>query len=321
MRVLVTGVGGFAGPVVAAALARAGHEVHGLVRQTDPPPPRLAALGLPRGALHAADVTEAEGVRRVLAAVRPEGVVHLAGVTFVPAAERDPTGTYRVNVLGLLALLGALRDVAPSTRLVAVGSADVYGAVGRDELPIDEDTPMRPVTVYGASKAAADIAAAQWARAYRLPVVRVRPFNHTGPGQEPTFVCSALARQVAAIEAGKQEPVLRVGNVDPVRDFSDVRDVAAGYVALLERGRAGEVYNLCSGQGVSIAEVIAILRTHARVPLRVRSDPALRRAVDVERIVGSHERATRDTGWTPRIPLDETLGALVADWRARLAES
>jgi GDP-4-dehydro-6-deoxy-D-mannose reductase len=226
-----------------------------------------------------------------------------------------------VNVGGLLALLGAVRAEVPKARVLAVGSADVYGAVERRELPVREETPFRPVSVYGASKAAADVTAAQWARAYGLDVVRARPFNHTGPGQDPAFVCSALARQVASIEAGTQEPVLRVGNVDPVRDFSDVRDVAAGYVALLERGRTGEAYNLCSGSGSSIAEVIAILRTHARVALRAHSDPALRRAVDVERIVGSHERATRDTGWAPRIPLDATLGALLDDWRARTRPS
>src|SRR5207237_5761124 len=133
-------------------------------------------------------------------------------------------------------------------------------------------TPLRTLTVYGASKAAADLTAGQWARAYELDVVRARPFNHTGPGQDPAFVCSALARQLALIEAGRQEPVLRVGNPDPVRDFSDVRDVVAGYVALLERGRTGDAYNICSGEGVSIAEVIAILRTHTRVPARVHSD-------------------------------------------------
>jgi len=316
MRVLVTGIGGFAGPVVAEALRTAGHEVLGLV-QAEPASPRLEALGLPAGALHIGDVTDATGLRRLLAATRPDGIVHLAGVTWVPAAERDPTETYRVNVGGLLALLAAVRSEAPRARLLAVGSADVYGAVERSELPVREDTPFRPVTVYGASKAAADLAAAQWARAYGLDVVRARPFNHTGPGQDAAFVCSALARQVAAIEAGTQEPVLHVGNVDPVRDFSDVRDIAAGYVALLERGRAGEAYNLCSGSGSSIAEVIAILRTHARIALRAHSDPALRRAVDVERIVGSHERATRDTGWKPRIPLDATLAALLDDWRNR----
>jgi len=317
MRVLLTGIGGFVGPVVAGALRAAGHEVLGLV-QPGPPSPRLAALELPADALHEGDVTDVEGLGRLLAATRPAAVVHLAGLTFVPAAERDPAETYRVNVGGLLALLGAVRAETPEARVLAVGSGDVYGAVERGELPIREDTPFRPVSVYGASKAAADLAAAQWARAYRLHVVRARPFNHTGPGQDPAFVCSALARQVAAIEAGMQEPILRVGNVDPVRDFSDVRDIAAGYVALLERGRAGEAYNLCSGSGSSIAEVIAILRTHARVPLGVHSDPALRRAVDVERIVGSHDRATRDTGWSPRISLDDTLGALLDDWRVRV---
>ena len=317
MRVLVTGIGGFVGPVVARTLGAAGHEVLGLV-QPGPPSARLAALGLPAAALHVGDVTDAAALGRLLAATRPDAVVHLAGLTFVPAAERDPAETYRVNVGGLLALLAAVRAETPKARVLVVGSGDVYGAVERSELPVREETPFRPVTVYGASKAAADVAAAQWARAYGLHVVRARPFNHTGPGQDPAFVCSALARQVAAIEAGRQEAVLRVGNVDPVRDFSDVGDIAAGYVALLERGRAGEAYNLCSGSGSSIAEVIAILRTHARVPLRVHSDPALRRAVDVERVVGSHERATRDTGWKPRIPLDETLGGLLDDWRDKL---
>src|SRR5262245_45223204 len=236
MRVLVTGIGGFAGPVVADALRAAGHEVHGLV-QAGPPSARLAALGLLAAALHVGDVTDAAALGGLLAAVRPDAVVHLAGLTFVPAAERDPLETYRVNVGGLLALLSAVRAEAPKARVLAVGSADVYGAVERSELPVREETPLRPVSVYGASKAAADLAAAQWARAYGLDVVRARPFNHTGPGQDAAFVCSALARQVAAIEAGTQEPLLRVGNVDPVRDFSDVRDIAAGYVALLERGR------------------------------------------------------------------------------------
>ena len=132
-------------------------------------------------------------------------------------------------------------------------------------------------------------------------------------------MCAALARQIARIEAGRQEPVVCAGNLDPVRDFSDVRDVAAGYVALLERGRGGEVYNLCSGTGCSIAEVVAILRSHARVAVRVTSDPALRRALDVPRLVGSHARATRDTGWEPHFAWSDTLAAVLEDWRARVA--
>jgi GDP-4-dehydro-6-deoxy-D-mannose reductase len=315
VRVLVTGITGFVGPWLAAALLDAGHEVHGVVRGSGPWP-RLGRL--PAEALHRADLDE-PGLDALVRALVPDAVVHLAAVSFVPTAERDPLAAYRTNVGGTLALLAAIRAHAAKARVVVVASSDVYGAVEPHELPIVEDTPFRPVTVYGASKAAADVAAAQWARAYGLDVVRARPFNHTGPGQDDGFVCSALAHQLARIEAGAQEPVLRVGNVDPVRDFSDVRDIVAGYLALLERGRAGDVYNLCAGEGVSIAEVIAILRTHTRVPVRVHSDPALRRPVDIPRIVGSHARITRDTGWTPRWPLGDALGALLEDWRVRVA--
>jgi GDP-4-dehydro-6-deoxy-D-mannose reductase len=173
------------------------------------------------------------------------------------------------------------------------------------------------VSVYGASKAAADLAAGQWARSEGLAVICARPFNHTGPGQEPIYVCSSLARQAVAAEQGRQPPVLAVGNVDPVRDFSDVRDIAAGYVALLEHGRSGAAYNLCSGEGVSIAEVIAVIRTIIRIPVRVRVEPARVRRYDVPRVVGSYQRATEDTGWRPRIALADTLAALVDDWRAR----
>src|SRR5689334_2676011 len=300
MRVVVTGVGGFAGPWVAAAFADAGHEVHGLVHG-DVVPARLARVPV---TLHRGDVVE-PGIAALLAGLAPDLVVHLAAVSSVPAAERDPVAAYRTNVSGTLAVLAALRTHAPRARLLAVSSGDVYGDVRAGELPVVEETPLRPLTVYGASKAAAELAAGQWARAYGLDVVRVRPFNHTGPGQSPVFVCSALARQLALIEAGAQPPVVRAGNLDPVRDFSDVRDIAAGYVALAERGRCGEVYNLCAGDGVSIAEIVAVLRTHARLPVRVHSDPALRRGVDVPRVVGSHARATADAGWRPRIALTD----------------
>jgi GDP-4-dehydro-6-deoxy-D-mannose reductase len=316
MRVLVTGIGGFVGPVLAGALRAAGHEVHGLVRQRVEDP-RLAAVGLGDGSLHVGDLAQRNAVARLVQIVAPGGVVHLAAVSLVSAAEVDPEAAYRTNVGGTLALLAAVRAHAPRARVVVVGSADAYGEVTDADLPVTEEVAFRPWTVYGATKAAADIAAGQWGRAYGLDVVRARPFNHTGPGQQPTFVCSALARQMAQVEAGTTD-VVRVGNLDPVRDFSDVRDIAAGYVALLERGRAGEAYNICRGEGASIADVVAILRTHARVPVRLRVDPVLRRANDVPRVVGSHAHATRDTGWQPRIPLEETLGALLEDWRARV---
>lgn len=309
MRVLVTGIGGFVGPWLTRALEEHGHAVHGLVRDGDEPPP-----GVPR---HRADVTRRGEVEAALRDVRPDGIIHLAAISFVPEAENDPETAYHINVGGTVALMAAMRAVTPSARLLWVGSSDAYGAVTPGDLPVTEETPFRPLSVYGASKAAGDVTAGQWARSYGLDVVRARPFNHTGPGQRATFVSAAFARQIARMERGEQEPVLRVGNADPVRDFSDVRDVMAGYVALLERGRTGEAYNLCSGEGVSIAEVIALLRTHARVPMRVWSDPALRRPVEIERVVGSHAKATAETGWAPRIPLTDTLRDLLDDWRGR----
>lgn len=306
---LVTGVGGFVGPWLARALAAHGHETHGLIREGDVAPPDVPTT--------IADVTARAEVEDVLRAVRPDAVIHLAAISFVPEADDDPGTAYRINVGGTVALLDAVRRTARGARVLVVGSSDAYGDVRRRELPIDEEVPFRPLSIYGATKAAADVAAGQWTRGYGLDVVRARPFNHTGPGQRGTFVCAAIARQIARMERGEQEPVLSIGNADPVRDFSDVRDIVAGYVALLERGRAGEVYNLCAGEGVSIAEVIALFRTHATIPLRVWSDPAKRRPVEVERIVGSHARATAHTGWAPRIPLAQTLRDVLDDWRAR----
>jgi GDP-4-dehydro-6-deoxy-D-mannose reductase len=200
--------------------------------------------------------------------------------------------------------------------MLLVSSAAVYGEVDAAACPLDEDTPLRPLTVYGASKAAAELAALQWGRAYGLDVVVARPFNHTGPGQAPAYVCAALASQIAAIEHGRQPPVLAVGNLDPIRDVSDVRDVAAGYVALLERGRPGTIYNLCAGAGVSVGEIVAVLRGLAPVAMEVRSEAGRRRRHDVARVVGSHARATTDTGWVPQIPLRDTLAAVLAEWRA-----
>jgi len=313
VRVLVTGIGGFVGPWVAAALHVGGHVVHGLVRGD-----RSAALAAVGPVLHRGDVTDRAAVEAAVAAAAPDAVVHLAAWTDAAAAERDAEPVYRANVGGTLALLSALRARAPQARLLLASTSLVYGAIQRRELPVREDTPLRPTGVYGASKAAAEIAVLQWGRAYGLDVVVARPFNHTGPGQRVDFVCAAIARQLAEVEAGRRDPVLRLGNLDPVRDFVDVRDVAAGYVALLERGRGGEAYNLCAGgEGVSIAEVVALFRTLARVPVHVRSEPGRRRALDVERFVGSHEKVTADTGWEPRIALLDTLRDVLDDWRAR----
>lgn len=310
MRVLVTGVAGFAGPHVAATLAAAGHEVHGLA---------LAPANVPgTTAVHVADLLEQAALGGVVAAVRPEAVVHLAALSFVPAAEADPRLAVRVNVEGTVALLGALDEAAPAARLLLVASADAYGRVAPEEVPIHERVPLRPISVYGATKAAAETMALQWARLRRRDVVVARPFNHTGPGQAASFAVPAFARQLARIEGGLQEPVVRVGDLSPVRDVSDVRDVARGYHALLEDGVSGECYNLCAGRGVAIRELLERLIAASGLAVRIETDPALVRPVDVPRIVGSHARATEVTGWRPGISLETTLGDVLADWRRRV---
>jgi GDP-4-dehydro-6-deoxy-D-mannose reductase len=297
MRVLLTGAAGFVGPYLIGALRTRGHELHAVDR------------------LPADDRLDRPALRALVEVVRPEAILHLAGITFVPEAARDPETAYRVNLHGTLAVLDALREQAPSARLLHVSSSDVYGAVTPQDLPVTETTPLRPLSVYAATKAAAEIAVGQWGRAHKLDVVIVRPFNHTGPGQGPSFVCSALARQVALAECGAQPPILQVGDMNPIRDFSDVRDIVTGYADLLERGRTGEIYNLCSEVGTSVADVIAILRGIATMPLGVYRDPALRRPVDVLRIVGSAEKARTEVGWKPAYTIETTLADAVASWR------
>src|SRR6266404_4608100 len=203
MRVFVTGIAGFAGPAVAAALLEAGHVVHGLVRGAGPWP-RLAGLPLAPGALHRGDLADGR-FPDLVRDVAPDAVVHLAALSFVPTAERDPAAAYRTNLGGTLAVLAAVRAHAPRARVLAVTSGDVYGAVQATELPIVEETPLRPVTVYGASKAAADIAAAQWARAYGLDVVRARPFvsaTRTRCATSPTYATSPPATWPSSSGAG-----------------------------------------------------------------------------------------------------------------------
>jgi GDP-4-dehydro-6-deoxy-D-mannose reductase len=200
-----------------------------------------------------------------------------------------------------------------------VTSSEIYGDFEPGDLPLAETQALRPLTPYAVAKAAADLAAFQLHRAHGLDVVRARPFNHTGPGQSPQFVCSEFARAIAAAEAGRGERTLRVGNLDVERDFSDVRDVVRGYVALFERGRAGEAYHLGSGKATSVRAILDELRGHARVAVEVETDPQKVRRSEVPRIVGSISKIGAATGWKPEIPLARTLADLLEYWRAELA--
>jgi GDP-4-dehydro-6-deoxy-D-mannose reductase len=319
VRYFITGIGGFAGTHLAARLLEDGHDVQGLVRE------RRRYTGLlelaerhPRfdvGSLVCGDVADADGMMRVMAEARPDGVFHLAGIAFVPRAESDPGLALTVNALGSRHVMAAVHRVAPASRVVIVGSADVYGAAAETGLPIEESCALRPVSTYGLSKAAADMAAFQQWWETGLAVIRARAFNHTGPGQSAAFVCSDFARQVARIERGAAPPVLRVGNLQSARDFSDVRDIVRGYAVLMERGTPGEAYNLCSGETVTIAAIVDCLRAEIRVSFAVVEESTRVRRREIPRVVGNAARA-HALGWTPTLPLRQTLRDLLNYWRA-----
>lgn len=247
---------------------------------------------------------------------RPEVVYHLAAQSFVPASIEDPLTTYRVNVDGTAYLLEALRDVKP--RLLFVSSAEVYGRRPQEDMPLRETLPPRPTNPYAASKAAGEALVLGWHYSYGLDAVISRAFNHIGAGQDARFAVPAFAQRLARIATG-QDRVLNVGNVESERDFLDVRDVVAAYIALADRGSPGEVYNVCSGQAVKMREVLRRLVNIAGVPVEIREDPELMRASgEVLRSVGDPSKLKRTTGWSPRISLADSLREVYEEARAEV---
>jgi GDP-4-dehydro-6-deoxy-D-mannose reductase len=298
MRAFVTGGHGFVGPWLIKHLEEQGDEV--------------VAPGLE------VDITDADAIAQAVSAARPDAVYHLAALANVSDSWEHPARTFEVNATGTLHVLDAARRVEPLPRVLLVCSAEVYGVVAPEQLPITEDTPLRPVTPYAASKVAAEFLGMQAHLGYGLPVVRVRAFNHVGPSQSGTFVVSDLARRIA--EAARDGArVLRVGNLSPRRDFTDVRDVVRAYRLLIERGEAGGVYNVCSGRAIAIEELARRLLDLAGADLVLETDPALVRPVDVPVLLGDPTRIREGVGWEPEIPLDATLRDVLEDWRGRVA--
>ena len=264
------------------------------------------------------DVTEAASIGPALRDAAPDAVYHLAAFTHVGASWDDPAGAFRVNAEGTLMLLEAARSCAAPPRVLIVGSAEEYGQVPKDQLPIGEDAPLRPVTPYAASKAAAEMVAIQAHLGRGVPVIRVRPFNHIGPGQAPTFVVSSLARNVAEAERKGTQSV-RVGNLSAARDFTDVRDVVAAYRRVTVDGAPGDVYNVCSGQAVTIESIAEQLLALSNAELHLEVDEALFRPVDVPEVRGDPARIRETTGWKPVVPLEQTLRDTLEYWRRELA--
>jgi len=307
--VLITGANGFVGPYLAKALAPRGHRVHGA--GLGPPPPALTLA-----AWHPADLRDPMALESAIAAAGPDVVVHLAGQSSAALSFENPVETFRINSNGSWNLLEAVRARAPRARVLVVGTSESYGPQP-EGTRVAESAPFRPVSPYGLSKAAADAFAEVAFRAHGLDVVRTRSFAHAGPGQTPRFVLPSVAQQIAAIEAGTREPVLRVGNLEVTRDITDVRDVAEAYVALIERGRGGAAYNVCRGRGVLLGDVVRSLVARSRLALRVEGDPARFRPADVPYLVGDPTAIEKDCGWRATTPLERTLDDLLAEWRAK----
>ncbi|HEX6237406.1 MAG TPA: GDP-mannose 4,6-dehydratase [Acidimicrobiales bacterium] len=299
MRALVTGAGGFVGVHLVRHLERSGDEVAQLERTVD---------GI--------DITDADALTQAVVSARPEVIYHLAGASDVGGSWSTPHETFLSNALGTLNVLQAARH-ARAERVLAVTSADVYGRVTEDELPLTEEQPLRPVSPYAASKVAADALAQQAWLGHRLPVVRVRAFNHLGPGQSDRFLAPSVAARIARNERQGTDEV-PIGNMTPKRDITDVRDVVRAYRLLVEHGEPGEAYNVCSGRSVAVKEIADILLSMAERHMRLVTDPELQRPVDIPVLVGDNTRLRKATGWEPTIPLDRTLADVLADWRARV---
>lgn len=318
MKAFITGIGGFAGSHLAEHLLALGHQVSGLLLPGAGRDNIAHLAG--RAALHEANLLDAARLRDILQAEAPDRVFHLAAQSSVSVSWEDPAATVGANVLGGLHLLEGCLPLRDRLRVVVVTSAEIYGA-GPAGGVLREEAPFAPLNPYSVSKLALDLLAGQLGRARGLPVVRMRPANHAGPRQSPVFALARFARELARMEAGLAEPLLKVGNLDAARDFTDVRDIVRAYALAAERGRPGEGYLVCSGTPRRVGEALELLLPMAGVPVRVVKDPSLDRPADLSHGMTSCARLEADTGWRPVIPFEQTLRDTLDYWRQRLSRA
>jgi len=312
LRALITGIGGFAGShLTRYLLAHTDLDIWGLDLVEG-----RAAQFRSRVTLHVGNVLmDLPALKHLFAEAKPDYVFHLAAQAFVPASWEDPWSTLENNIRGQLNVLLAAVAIGTLPRVLVVGSVDEYGLIAPEELPIGEDNPLRPNSPYAVSKVAQDMLGYQYYASHGLPVVRVRPCNHIGPGQSPAFVASAFAKQIAEAEAGLREAVVRVGNLEARRDFSDVRDIVRGYYLAASEGEPGEVYVLGAERSYAIRDLLDGLIALSEVPVTVELDPDRLRLSDVPEIVADCTRFRSRTGWRVEIPFEQSLRDILDYWR------
>lgn len=314
MRVLITGINGFAGGYLATYLnQKQSATLYGI----DISPRRLTS-GF-EAEVFVGDLLDEAFVKEILAQVKPDAIYHLAGQASVSSAWTQPWRTFELNVHPQLNLFKGMIELGLETRFLSVTSSKVYSHACNAKVPFVEDEPVCPDNPYSLSKVTEDLMAFQYHLSHNLQVIRARPFNHIGPRQRPDFVTAAFAKQIALAEAGLTPPVIKVGNLSAARDFSDVRDVVRAYAMLVEKGRPGEAYNIGSGRAVVIQGILDRLIALSRIKIKVEQDPERMRPVDQPLSYGDTGKIKREIGWQPKIPLDETLANILDYWRKQVA--
>jgi len=318
MRVLITGITGFAGSHLAEFIHNdyPDVEIFGIMRWRS----RTENIEAIRDKVEIleCDLRDGPSVLSCLRHSKPDRIFHLAAQSFVPTSWNAPAESLQTNILGELNIFEGVRELSLDPRIQLACSSEEYGLVHPDETPIKEENPLRPLSPYAVSKVAQDFLGYQYYKSYGMWIIRTRGFNHEGPRRGHVFVCSSFAKQLAEIEKGIREPVIMVGNVDARRDFTDVRDMVRAYWLILEHGTPGDVYNLCSGKDYAISTVLDMLKAMAKVPFEIKVDESRLRPSDVPLLLGDNTKFQKVTGWEPHIPFEKTLEDTLQYWRERV---
>jgi len=317
LKAFITGMDGFVGGYLAEALLEEGAEVAGTVLNPSEPL-RIGEKARQKVRTIAADIRRSGALDEPLKQLQPEWIFHLAAVSHVPSADHDPLPAFQTNVQGTLLLLEAVQRQCPKSRVMFISSAEVYGKAAPTQMPLTEDSPVRPANFYAATKRAGELWSEYYHRAQGLDVVILRPFNHIGPRQSERFVTSSFARQIAEIEAGRSEPLLRVGNLEAYRDFTDVRDVVRAYLLASRKALSGEILQVCSGRRVQIRRILDFYLSQCKVQVAIEQDPERMRASEVPERWGSYRKLEALTGWQPTRTLENTLRDILDSWRSEI---
>jgi GDP-4-dehydro-6-deoxy-D-mannose reductase len=318
-RILITGINGFVGSHLSEYILNNNlGEVFGTYRKNED----LSNIKtvMKKIELIECDITDSYGVDKTIEEVKPNYIFHLAAQAFVPSSWKSPVETLNTNIIGSLNLFEAIKKNDKNIVIQIAGSSEEYGLVKENEIPITEENPLRPLSPYGVSKVSMDLLGYQYNKSYGLKIIRTRAFNHEGPRRGESYVTSNFAKQVALIEAGEQEPVLKVGNLEAKRDYTDVRDMVKAYWLAAEKGIPGEVYNISSGKAYTIQEVVDILKNLSKKEFEVKVDPSRLRPSDVQILLGDSTKFRKQTGWKPEIPFEKTMEDLLNYWRKKIKE-